>query len=82
MTHDPQFTVRIHFSELVKGDLRAYSHDMRVHAFDLQEAFTRAIGEFEALAAHSNVGWIRSVDGVEIRCDTKPVKPPPRAATD
>ena len=67
MRTDNQFAVRISFVEVVGAEKRSFVHDIAVTGSGFSDACVAALDDFYSLAGHSNVGWIRTVEGVEVR---------------
>jgi hypothetical protein len=61
-----RYFVRIHFSETVRAETRRFTHDIGAEASSSDEAIRLALDHFTDLGQESWVGWIRTVEKVEV----------------
>ena len=61
-----RYRVRIHFSETVRGKSRQFVHGIGAEAYSPDEAIRLALDHFTNLSQNSWVGWIRTVEKVEV----------------
>ena len=65
-----RYLARFEYTEVVRGESRAFSHESAVEAADDAEAHALALDLFAGLTDNSGVGWSRELK----RCTVAPAK--------
>jgi len=61
------YSVRISFTEVLRGEIKSFDYDRRVVAATPAEARELVIDHFHELAVLSRVGYVRRIENVEVR---------------